>query len=328
MTATAVCRFCGQDSGTFVEWIRPLERGEAREYLATVDLQDTVNDAVMLLEILSNKHVDRDRDRICGKCTNTLEDFVVGYKRLTENLADLAPAADNEVARTTSIKDDTMEDASIEDGQIVLQDSANGDVNTSMSEDPTIKNEESLSVVTSYDAKNEPLIPKSESVWDSGDVQLGRGQDQDQFPCDNCGKTYRKRFLGTHRKLCRQVGGMSCDYCGKVFVHKTRLFEHVGIHHGGPVNEITCGECNKIFRRIETFNMHMESHKGDLFPCSKCSKMCNSRFQLKNHFSAVHPEQKQSCPVCRKTFNTKGSMLRHKKDMHINEMGEYVKDSQ
>ena len=62
-----------------------------------------------------------------------------------------------------------------------------------------------------------------------------------------------------------------CKQCGKGFVHKHYLIEHMDYHTGE--RKYQCPQCGKRFQSASTLSKHAERHKGlRNHQCSYCSK--------------------------------------------------------
>lgn len=110
-----------------------------------------------------------------------------------------------------------------------------------------------------------------------------------QFQCDVCqAKFNQQRDLNTH-KMQKHTGERPhvCNQCGKGFVHKHYLSEHIAYHTGE--RKYQCPECGKRFQSASTLCKHAERHKGQRnHPCPHCSKSFLVHVDLRSHVRLVH----------------------------------------
>ncbi|XP_048525082.1 zinc finger protein 728 [Dendroctonus ponderosae] len=105
--------------------------------------------------------------------------------------------------------------------------------------------------------------------------------------------------------------------------HMGRLSTEVYIH---VKEEITIEECHlsqyEDLRRLEADDHQTLDlkHKGTLstsvLSCKICSTPCRDLMQLNEH-SATHLQKHLACKVCHKTFKTKDSLARHRKEQRF-----------
>lgn len=108
-------------------------------------------------------------------------------------------------------------------------------------------------------------------------------------PCPDCDEGFnRKRDLDCHR-MQKHTGErpFACKFCGKGFVHKFYLREHLSYHTG--VQRFQCPTCGKGFHSGSALSKHMKRH-GDAreFKCSRCDKAFVVAIDLKAHVKFVH----------------------------------------
>ena len=94
-----------------------------------------------------------------------------------------------------------------------------------------------------------------------------------KFECTICQvKFNQQRDLKNH-KMQKHTGERPhiCKQCGKGFVHKHYLIEHMDYHTGE--RKYQCPKCGKRFQSASTLSKHSERHKGQrTHQCSYCSK--------------------------------------------------------
>lgn len=172
------------------------------------------------------------------------------------------------------------------------------------------------------------------------------------YKCTLCPKTFtNNRSVILHLKRHRKQLDFTCEICGKGFVHKVFLNEHMNKHTGVKV---TCNICNlklrkcslsRHLRRVHvacegtieaTFRAKNHNYKRFLNPVlsQKYSKTvkerlprhyvcktCDLRFDrlkfLKDHNKEFHADnEKWPCKICASVFRRKYNLKRHYKEKH------------
>jgi len=108
-------------------------------------------------------------------------------------------------------------------------------------------------------------------------------------PCPVCGKEFMSKWkLGNHVKGHMDTKSHICDECGKDFLHNFTLVEHIEIVHQGK-RPYTCTRCEKTFSRAGNLRAHKLIHTGVRpFPCKLCEKECREKIQLIKHLRSKH----------------------------------------
>ncbi|XP_061727420.1 zinc finger protein 287-like [Cydia pomonella] len=179
---------------------------------------------------------------------------------------------------------------------------------------------------------------------------------QNRYPCPRCGKVYQwksnlgrhlrthkardsgelycalcdKRFasVATHRQHLRVSRrhvaetdfSFVCNECGKKFVNKTRLRDHVDWEHLKKI-KFRCQLCNKPFKchtslYVHLQNVHRNKEKKDNL-CHVCGKSYQNAAKLKYHIVAMHTrETPYQCGQCGAAFGWYSSLYRHIREVH------------
>jgi len=95
-----------------------------------------------------------------------------------------------------------------------------------------------------------------------------------------------------------------CEFCGKVFVNRTRLSSHMKSHT--REKPYKCPECDKVFPYQASLQFHINAaHRKIKYTCTfpNCGKQLGSAGSLRVHQSILHdPESVQNslvtCPIC------------------------------
>ncbi|XP_065226778.1 zinc finger protein 182-like [Planococcus citri] len=119
-----------------------------------------------------------------------------------------------------------------------------------------------------------------------------------------------------------------CNTCGKSFIKKSNLTDHMIEHmYGLPM----CHICGQVIPKQEYKN-HIKSHvkNKEQFVCGTCNEYFPSKGSLKLHFLRKHTYKKRKpgykCYECAKTFHNKSVLEVHIKQGHF-EMKSFVCDS-
>jgi hypothetical protein len=110
-----------------------------------------------------------------------------------------------------------------------------------------------------------------------------------KFPCKLCDlKFNQQRDLNTHSmQIHTGERPHICKICGKGFVHKHYLSEHMDYHTGE--RKYQCPQCGKCFQSTSTLVKHSERHKGQRdHQCDQCSKSFFVHVDLRSHVRLVH----------------------------------------
>jgi KRAB domain-containing zinc finger protein len=132
----------------------------------------------------------------------------------------------------------------------------------------------------------------------------------DEFQCDFDGKIFIcKKRLYDHIKACHRAAS-KCETCGK---EVKQLKQHIQLVH--PIEnstEVACKICGKILKNKITLATHLKSHNKPL-ECHFCKKKFILSFELKTHLKVHENPRAFQCKICFKNFNYLSTLTRHVK---------------
>ncbi|XP_041664755.1 gastrula zinc finger protein XlCGF57.1-like [Cheilinus undulatus] len=136
-------------------------------------------------------------------------------------------------------------------------------------------------------------------------------KDERPFICSVCGKRYvGKNNLNQHMLRHSGEKKFSCSVCEKSFIGKVEMVRHMRVHT--DERQFSCSVCGKQFKRNGALKSHSIIHTGEKpFSCSICGRKFYELGNLRAH-AVVHTGEKPfSCSVCGKGFSHHGNMRRH-----------------
>lgn len=101
-----------------------------------------------------------------------------------------------------------------------------------------------------------------------------------------------------------------CPECNKMFSRVGSLNIHLRIHSGEKAH--TCGQCGKRFGRADLLKSHRRTHTGERpFSCNLCGKSYAHQGQLRIHKRVHTGERPYCCPHCAKRFSEHNQLKVH-----------------
>ncbi len=133
-----------------------------------------------------------------------------------------------------------------------------------------------------------------------------------KFQCRECGKLFlHRKTLQNHLLLHRGIT-FSCSSCSEVFTCKGNLQRHVKFTHTDTTSK-DCTICNK---KIKPSSMpgHMKHHRIEQedFSCQQCGAKLLTKKTLRAHLLSHHANSKQfPCNLCDASFTARSNLKNH-----------------
>lgn len=96
----------------------------------------------------------------------------------------------------------------------------------------------------------------------------------------------------------------NCQYCNAEFLQLNDLEVHIQEQHPFQKNSRKCIPCNKIFKNMTGYKLHLKNHNTVHHLCKYCGRRYSSQITLKNHMKKEHSTVNLECPVCKKICAT------------------------
>jgi hypothetical protein len=138
--------------------------------------------------------------------------------------------------------------------------------------------------------------------------------------CEKCGKHFVKRYdLRQHMYRVHNISKQffSCDHCDYKTVHKCNMDRHVALHFRKN-NQYTCEYCGKSCDSIANLNDHITYNhiQTKQFRCDKCDKSFKRNSELVRHQDSHSDVRPHVCTVCGKTYKRLNHLKRHEHRVH------------
>lgn len=127
-------------------------------------------------------------------------------------------------------------------------------------------------------------------------------------------------FFAEKRHICGK------ENCGQAFAFRKDLLKHIKASHPLTEQDLTCAECNQVFKTKDILGAHMRNvHVAPKsFPCPHegCDKVYNKKANLKLHVKRVHDKTEHGiwlCSVCTSNpdgYVSKYCLIKHYQNIH------------
>ncbi|KAJ2942445.1 hypothetical protein O0L34_g16050 [Tuta absoluta] len=153
-----------------------------------------------------------------------------------------------------------------------------------------------------------------------------KARDTGELYCAACDKrfasvaTYRQHLAISKQHVSESQFSFTCDECGKKFVSKTRLRDHIDWEHLQKI-KFRCQLCNKPFKCHTSLYVHLKNvHRNKGLKdnlCHVCGKSYQNAAKLRYHIVAMHTTQTPyQCEQCSAAFGWYSSLYRHVREVH------------
>lgn len=131
--------------------------------------------------------------------------------------------------------------------------------------------------------------------------------------CDVCGKVFPHRSrLAKHQRYHAAVKPFGCEECGKGFVYRSHLAIHQRTHTGEK--PFPCPDCGKRFVYKSHLVTHRRIHTGERpYRCAFCGAGFGRRSYLVTHQRTHTGERPYPCPECGRRFRLSSHFIRHRR---------------
>ncbi|XP_049884195.1 zinc finger protein 99-like isoform X2 [Pectinophora gossypiella] len=182
-----------------------------------------------------------------------------------------------------------------------------------------------------HNGNNSHPCPRCDKVfqWKSNlwrHLRSHKARETGELYCETCDKrfaslaTYKQHLAVSKQHVSEGEYSFSCSDCGKKFVNKTRLRDHIDWEHLQKI-KFRCQLCNKPFKCHTSLYVHMKNvHKNKGLKdnlCHVCGKSYQNLAKLRYHIVAMHTtETPYQCEQCSAAFGWYSSLYRHVREVH------------
>jgi uncharacterized Zn-finger protein len=109
-----------------------------------------------------------------------------------------------------------------------------------------------------------------------------------------------------------------CQVCGKGFKEKAGLALHSSVHSKVKLIQCDVEGCDKSYKQFASMWQHKKAvHEGVKYECDECGRRFGVKSHMMRHNKNVHLEEKDyKCAKCGVQFGQKTDLVRHIKNVH------------
>ncbi len=124
-----------------------------------------------------------------------------------------------------------------------------------------------------------------------------------------------KHFKDVHD--ASDVLNLTCGECGKVFIRRGHLEEHMLSHVAESERDVFSSPepgCKSEFAHEHDLQCYMKGHEQEGWKCLQCNFVTAEKHNLKQHIVQQHEQPSLPCRAgCFQKFKTRDAHLRHEK---------------
>ena len=118
-----------------------------------------------------------------------------------------------------------------------------------------------------------------------------------------------------------EEGRKVCTICGKSYIRKQKLLDHIRADHWGQKYMCDFENCGKMLKTKASLRLHEKIHQNTFkYICPYCKKGFNHKVHYGYHINCHENQRNFKCPKCDKGFNNSKNVVRHLKFCGIPKM--------
>lgn len=144
--------------------------------------------------------------------------------------------------------------------------------------------------------------------------------EKQQLVCEICGKLFVKKYQleqHLHRVHIQNKPSFKCEYCGHKSTNKPNMDRHLSLHLENK-KEVICEQCGKAFYNLITLKDHIayvHTEERD-FKCDQCDKAFKRNSELIRHKTCHSELRPHVCAICGVSYKRSTHLRRHEETQH------------
>lgn len=140
-----------------------------------------------------------------------------------------------------------------------------------------------------------------------------------QYNCVKCSQSFKILDQAReHMYIHTGEKPYKCEQCGRKFVKKECLANHVRNFHDPNQEEHKCPKCRRCFIKKDNFDVHVEQCEPR-YECQNCPLKFYRKTHLDNHMPVHDLTPQHKCPHCESMYRYRKHLLRHIRKDHTEE---------